>query len=124
MAHEKRLFMFAGLASAATFVNIAPTMVWAKTRLDHREEKVALSILAATICLDYLVAFASKSLFYVAPVAWVLLGIIASSRGKPDRTRVRMLAAASISLPMIAAIISSFVRKAWLSRSTLSPDAK
>jgi hypothetical protein len=104
------LFLFAGWASAATFVNIASTMVRAKTRLDPREEKVALSILAAAICLGSLVGFASASLFYAAPVAWALAGIIVSSRGKPERKRVHMLAAASIPIVLIAATVSSFVR--------------
>jgi hypothetical protein len=97
------LFVFAGWASAATFVNLASTMVWAGWRLDPREGAVALWILAAAVGLGAAVSFVSASLFYAAPVAWALVGIAFAARGKVERTGVQRLALLAIPLVIASA---------------------
>jgi hypothetical protein len=104
------LFVFAGWASAATFVNLASTMVWARLRLDPRDSVVSLWILAAAIGLGSAASFASASLFYAAPVAWALAGIAFAARGKVERAGVQRLALLAIPLVIAAAFAGQWLR--------------
>jgi hypothetical protein len=104
------LFVFAGWASAATFVNLASTMVWAGLRLDPRNGVVAVWILAAAIALGAAVSFASASFFYAAPIAWGLAGIAFAARGKAERAGVQTLAILAIPLVLASAFTGHLLR--------------
>jgi hypothetical protein len=104
------LLVFGGWASAATFVNIASTMVWAQLRLDPRESVVSLWILAAAIGLGSAVSIASASFFYATPVAWALAGIAISARGKAERADTQRLALLAIPLVLVSALAGQWLR--------------
>jgi hypothetical protein len=96
------LFVFAGWASAAAFVNLSSTLVWAKVLPDPDKGATPVIILACAILFCGVLAFASGSMFYALPVAWALGGIALASRGKPARRAVGLLAA--LSAPVVILI--------------------
>jgi uncharacterized membrane protein (UPF0136 family) len=102
--------IFAGWLSAATFVGLPSTLVWAQfTAIDPRSDLIAIAAVAGATLLACAVIMASRALPYALTISWALTGVIIANIIRDNRPMI--VVAAAIAMVIVIAVTVIALRR-------------